>query len=149
MKPIRTWVLICNATGARIVEQNGVRGDLVEVAGTEFNDTHIHNRDIVADRPGRSFDSEGSGRHAMSPSSDPQKLREQAFLAELADFAANQHADGRFDRLIVVASPSALGYLRSILSDAVRHAISAELAKDLTKVPNSQLAQHLESVLAT
>ena len=148
MKPVKIWVLIADGARARIVEQTGVGRALREVSGSEFSDDHLRNRDIVADRPGRSFDSGGRGRHAMVPPSDPQDLREKGFLTRLAGFVDEQYAAGRFDRLVIAAPPSALGYLRSVLSEQVRQVVSAEVASDLTRLPNSKLAKHLEDVLA-
>lgn len=55
---------------------------------------------------------------------------------------------GRFDRLIIAAAPTALGDIRPALSDGVKQTIIAELPKDLTNVPNPQLARHFEQLLA-
>ena len=53
-----------------------------------------------------------------------------------------------FDRLVIVAPPSALGDLRAALSAHMKPHIYAELNKDLTKTPAAELPQHLAGVLA-
>ena len=53
-----------------------------------------------------------------------------------------------YDRLILVAPPTALGDLRDALSDPVRSLVRAELHKDLTKTPVAELPEHLAAVLA-
>ena len=48
---------------------------------------------------------------------------------------------------MIVAAPSALGDLRAALSDQVRAKVTGELAKDLTKTPDGDVAEHLRDVL--
>lgn len=147
MKPIVVWVLIADGTRARIVEQKGSGHPLTEVPGAEFSDENLENRDIQADRPGRSFDSAGEGRHAMEPPSDPKEVRQKQFLDSLAASLDSHLKQGKFDRLVIVAPPAALGHLRGALSDGAKKFVSAEVPKDLTKVPNPELASHLSDVL--
>lgn len=148
MKPVKIWVLIADGARARIVEQAGVGHALQEVSGSEFEDEHLRNRDIDDDRQGRSFDSSGRGRHAMEAPNDSQKLREKAFLTRVFGFVDQQFAAGKFDRLIIVAPPSALGHLRTVMTKAVSEVVGAEVTSDLTKVPNSELGKHLKDVLS-
>jgi protein required for attachment to host cells len=55
---------------------------------------------------------------------------------------------GAFDRLVLVAAPQALGDIRKAMSGQLAEAVYGELAKDLTKVPNNELAKHLGEVMA-
>jgi protein required for attachment to host cells len=83
----------------------------------------------------------------MEPRTDPQRYAEYAFARDLSDHlekAANEH---RFDRLVVVAAPKALGDLRELLPKTVHGKIVAEIAKDLTNVPTRDLGKHLDEHL--
>ena len=51
-------------------------------------------------------------------------------------------------RLVIAASPIALGNLRKAMSDHVRKTVVAELDKDLTNVPTPQLDRHLDGIIA-
>lgn len=84
----------------------------------------------------------------MEPTSDAHRLAKQAFAKEVAGFLERQAQKKKFDRLIILAPPQALGDLRVALSDPVRALVTAELAKDLTPLPNEDLAKHLSDVLA-
>jgi protein required for attachment to host cells len=79
--------------------------------------------------------------------SDPVQVREERFVKSVAEQLEVMRQQGRFDRLIIAAAPSALGDIRPALSDRVKEAIVAELPKDLTNVPRPQLERHFEALL--
>ncbi len=49
---------------------------------------------------------------------------------------------------VLAAAPVTLGDLCAAMSDHVRAKVSGEVAHDLTKIPNGDVADHLKSVLA-
>ena len=51
-------------------------------------------------------------------------------------------------RIVLVAAPSALGDLRAALPSAVRAKVTGEVAQDLTKTPDAEVASHLKDVLS-
>ncbi len=147
MKPTRTWVLIADGARARVLENDGPGHGLQFVHGHDFSADHSATHDLVSDRQGRSFNSSGPGRSAIASQSDPHRELKTKFahqLAEVLHRGLEQHA---YDRLIIVATPVTLGDLRSSLSDAVRSTIIGEVAQDLTKLPNAEVASHLKHVL--
>lgn len=148
MKPKTTWILIADGARARVLQNTGPGKGLAEVKGLEFAQDRLKTQDIMADKPGRAFASAGHGRSAMEPPTDPVEKREADFVADLARVLDAQFAEGAFDRLIVAAAPTALGTLRKAMTPRVGAVISAELPKDLTKIPNADMGKHLEEVLA-
>lgn len=148
MKPIRTWILIADGARARVVENLGPGKGVSEVTGMEFSQPAERNRDIMADRPGRSFESADNSRHSMEPPSDPKRLAEADFVAGLASMLDEKLKAGAFDRLVLVAAPQALGDIRKAISGQLADTVYGELAKDLTKVPNNDLEKHLGEVMA-
>lgn len=103
----------------------------------------LPSRDLVSDRPGRSFESANAARHAVDPKSDAHDLEEQRFATTVAK--ALEAADAQ--RLVLVAAPTFLGQLRQALSPALRGRVHAELAKDLVHTPLAELPRHLAAVL--
>lgn len=101
----------------------------------------------MADRPGRAFASAGHGRSAMEPATDPVEKIEVDFAKSLADMLNEKLTKKAFDRLIIAAAPQALGNLRKAFSPQVQATILAEMAKDLTRIPNTDVIQHFEDVL--
>ena len=144
-----TWFVIADGMHARVLRQEGAHGDLVPALEHEMIEPQVQgfSRDLGADRPGRAFDTAGGGPHAMEPRSDPHMRMKQVFarrVAELVNAAAGQ---GAFERLVVVAPPRTLGELRAELDPDVRARIVAEAAKDLMKIPQAELCEHLAKIV--
>ena len=148
MKPIRTWILVADGARARVLENTGPGKGVSEVPGMEFAQDALRNREIWADRPGRSFESADQSRHAMEPPTDPKKMAEAAFVAGLVEMLDGKLRAGAFDRLVLVAAPHALGDIRKAMPKGLAGVVHAELAKDLTKVPNTEMDKHLGEVIA-
>ncbi len=153
MKPLRTWALLADGARARILENNGpahaeLAHDWMPVDGMEFRGDHSSTHDLVTDRQGRSFSSMGSRRSAIEARTDPHREQKTKFAHHLAAILATQLEQGAYHRLIIAASPATLGDLRSAISDKVRATIVAELAHDLTKIPNHDIAGHLRQAMS-
>jgi protein required for attachment to host cells len=149
-----TWILIADGARARLLEQDRKSRHFNPISEQEFFGSRAQSKEIGSDDRGRSFDSPARGqpgiahgRHAMEPTTDPQRYAEYAFARDLADHlekAANQH---RFDHLVLVAAPKALGDLRGLLPKTVQSRVVAEINKDLTNIPTRDLASHLDEHL--
>ena len=136
-----TWVVIADAGRCRIFETADRGRTLSEALDQDLVADHRASRDLDADRPGRTFDRAGGGRHAKAPRTDPHRHAQQVFAHEIAHRL--QDDQSRFDRLILVAPPSFLGDLRAALSDRLASLVSNSVARDLTKVPETRLADAL------
>ncbi len=163
MKPLKTWALIADGGRARIVENNGpVHGhsapggigngetahEWTVVEDMVFDNDHSSTHDLVTDRQGRSFSSMGSRRSAIEARTDPHREQKTKFAHHLATILATRLEHGAYQRLIIAAPPATLGDLRSAISDKVRATIVAELAHDLTKIPNHDIAGHLRQAMS-
>jgi protein required for attachment to host cells len=81
----------------------------------------------------------------MEPSSDPHDELKAQFMKKIVGVLESRQGD--FDRLILVAPPRALGLLRKSLPDTVASKVTGEIGKDLTQLPNAELASHLDGLL--
>ena len=95
MRKIVTWVVVADSGRAHILANDGPGRGLRPVPGETWDGTVPAGRELMADRPGRSLDSAGTGRHAMEPTSDPRKLEKEAFLAEVAAHLGTARQAGR------------------------------------------------------
>lgn len=135
-----TWILIADGARARIIRQADVKaGADGQTEDLVFAIDHKPLREIMSDRPGRSFASEGARRSAMDYRSEPEREQEVRFAHTLLEELERRLLDGDFEQLVIVAEPRMLGALRQKLSPALRRTIVAEVAKDLTKVPRQEL----------
>ena len=148
VRKIVTWVVVADGARARIYRNEGPGKGLVAEPNMSMTGDRRHAVEIMADRPGRSFDSHGQGRHAMEPVTDPREVVERQFAADLVAELETAAGAGSFDRLVLAAAPRALGDLRALMSKGLAEKIAAELPKDLTRVPSTDLPKHLEGVMA-
>lgn len=147
-RKIVTWVVVADGAQARIFLNEGVGKGVRELSDRAFSAERLRNRDIQADRPGRTFDRAGHGRHAMEPPSDPQAVAQHNFLREVVDWLAEQNRSAAFDRLVVIAEPRALGEICRLLPKALAEKLHGEISADLTKATAAEVEQRLQSVMA-
>jgi protein required for attachment to host cells len=145
-KPI-IWVLVADAGRARLFQVEQPQQTLKPALGQELIGSSLPSREIVSDRPGRTFDSGGEGRHAKEPPTDPARHAQEAFAREVVRLLDDKRESRQFQRLIVVAPPQFLGDLRAMMPRQLQDAVSAEVAKDLSKLPPHELQEHLREVL--
>jgi protein required for attachment to host cells len=149
MKPTITWIVIADGDKAKIFEHEGPGKGLRAIKDLQFEQEHLKAQEIMADKPGRGHSSASPGaRSSMEYSSDPVHVRERKFVERLAETLNEKQQQGKFDRLVIAAAPTALGDLRPALSDKVKETILAEMPKDLVNVPMEKLGRHFEGVIA-
>jgi protein required for attachment to host cells len=148
MKPTRSWIVIADGAQARILENHGPGKGLIPLPAEAMQKTPRPSRDINADRPGRTHDRFGPGRHAMEPPSDPHREEKRRFADLLAEHINAAALKNSYDRLILVAPAKTLGDLRQALSKEAAAKLDGEMPKDLTKVADHDLPDHLTAVIA-
>jgi protein required for attachment to host cells len=147
MKQKRTWVLIADARRARVFESRGKGTGLTLVQDMTLDAELPPSRALGTDRPGRTFESVGSARHAMEDPSDPHREQKRKFAQRIAGALHERYAAKSFDRLVVVAPAVTMGDLRAALPDDIKAITTAELVADLTKAPVAELPSHLADVV--
>ena len=147
MKKTRTLILIANGTRARFFVNDGPNRGLKARPDLEMAQTALHARDIQADKPGRSYESRGAGRHAIEYSSDPERLAERRFLGDVIERLQALEREAAFDRLILAASPRVLGDMRQLLPPSLNAKLYADVNKDLTQIADLDLPKHLADVI--
>jgi protein required for attachment to host cells len=147
MKAKVTWILLADGATAKVFQFAGRSQGLTALDDLMFDQEPLKAGEIMADRPGRSFSSGSDGRSAMEYSSDPVAVRERRFVERVAEVLKRKHQEKAFDQLIVAAAPTALGDLRNAFDKNIKGAIVAELPKDLTNLPTSQLEKHFADLL--
>jgi protein required for attachment to host cells len=126
-----TWIVVMDSSRARIFSRAKRFSDLRPVEVLEEPDARTRERELVSDRPGRSFDSHGSGRHAMGSDSSTKDEILEEFARRIAHRIEAGRISGDFRHLILVAAPVLLGAIRPILSHSSRQLIVGEVSKNL------------------
>jgi protein required for attachment to host cells len=143
-KKIVTWILVADSKQARLYANDGPGKGLYQpIAHNFIANLPSKVRDIVSDREGRSRDPTGRGHHALDARTDPRQHLRESFLRDVAGTIESMAKEKFFDRLVIAASPRALGELRQGLGRHSRAMISAELDKDLVALDQVSLEKHL------
>lgn len=147
MNETKTWLLVADASGARIFEVAADGRSMQREPVQAFETETPPSREIASDRQGRTFDSAGEGRHAKERPTDPQRYEKERFARHLADALRKAYTGHAFGRLAIVAPPQMLGDLRACLDDEVRKAVVKETAKDLAMQPAHELERLLDDLV--
>jgi protein required for attachment to host cells len=99
-------------------------------------------REQGTDEPGRNLGPPGPSKSA-DEQTDWHQLAEDRFAKDIAAALYRRAHAGRFDKLVVVAPPKVLGVLRKELHKEVTERITAELPKELTSHPVSEIEKLL------
>lgn len=142
MKAPTTWLVVADAGGARFfdVDANGV---LNRTPHTTLQADPAPSREIASDRPGRTFDIAGEGRHAKAPSTDPHRYEKKRFAHTVADRLDTAVGRREVERLVLVSPPQLLGDLRAAMSSSVKGVVVREVDKDLAMLPPHELERYL------
>jgi protein required for attachment to host cells len=147
MKSERTWVVIADGAHAKVLQYSPEKAKLEPVKGIAFEISLPRTHDILSDRAGRSFESNGPARHAKSGRNDPHRELKRGVARKIADVLQSSLANKRYDKLVLEAPPATLGDRREALAESVQSRLSADVTRDLIKTPASQLSSHLVGVL--
>jgi protein required for attachment to host cells len=136
------WVIVADKSKARIFTVEDPRGALMDEVVLEHPQAREREQTLTSDRPGRSFDSKGQGRHAMGTSVEPDQQETIRFAKQIADHVQAAHNEGRCDRLLLVAGLPLLGLLREPLNTLTGLRVS-EIEKNLGQYDAREIRKHL------
>lgn len=141
-----TWILVANASEAKLYANKGISKGLEKVAAFDHPDSRKKSSDLVTDRSGH-MQSVGNGHGARQPATDPKQHEHEVFAREIAQHIELGRTGNHYQRLIVAAEPHFRGLLNSTFSTQVRSLISETLDKDYTKITEKELSGHLEKYI--
>ncbi|MGP1357271.1 host attachment protein [Roseicyclus sp.] len=139
MRGRKTWALVMSGMRARILRglESAEGEEPIELV-SQARSPHL--RDIMADKPGRSFASAGGGRRsAMEPGGDVILRDMQDFAQDTGLFLERHRRAGDFERLAVMAEARMLGVLREELPQSVLTTVFLELPMNLVPLPERDL----------
>jgi len=139
-----TWIVTLDGARAEIYEGNVLNGGLKLLADGSFDGSRALTQAINSDRPGHTQESVGGARHAIEPHTDAHRHAESEFVRKVAKHLQQAAQQRRFDELVIVAAPRALGDVRAALDEPFRDKyVTLEIAHDWTKLSPTEVAAHL------
>lgn len=137
------WVVVAESSRAKIFTMNSPDGALSFKESLEHPEARQHEQNLVSDLPGRTFDSAGQGRHAKEEEVGPKKEEALRFAKQIAEYVEAARTRNEIERLVLVAPPQFLGFLRNYLSTPSAGLVSQEIHKDLVKHDDMDIRRHL------
>lgn len=137
----KTWALVLNHARCRVLRGLSARsGDALEELVLRAESRKL--RDIMSDKPGRSFASAGGGRRSsMEQSSDPVAEDQREFIRQIIALLESHRRAEDFDRLMIFAEHDMLGYLRQMMPRTLTDLVIREVPKNLLNLSKQELAE--------
>jgi protein required for attachment to host cells len=159
-----TWILSANAGRARIYAESDPSVALQEIEDMVSPAAQLRTEDTETDKLSPTAASgsrhaiggnEGAGMAHNAKAGAPNKLYQPAqtpdqhaadlFAKDVATFLQKAHNEGRYQQLIITASPDFLGVLRTKLDPQVQKLVRSEFNKDYTHSNAQQLREQLHA----
>ena len=142
-----TWVLVADGEKALILENTtDAQHPNLQVVRKEAQE-NPPDRAQATDKAGRQADG-GPGQRTALDETDFHQLAKDRFASDLADLLYRHVHKGRFDKLVIVASPQGLGVLRPELHKEVADTVVAEIPKTLTNHPVAEIEKAIANEIA-
>lgn len=141
-----TWILVANASQAKLYANTGPKKGLKLLKELKHPESREKASDLVSDRPGQ-LHSPGSGHRASQPKTDPKTNEARHFAQELARELNHGRASGQVERLILVAPPAFMGLINEKLDGPSASIVSDRFEKDYTRAGEKELSGHLEGCI--
>lgn len=159
-----TWIMTANAGRARFFCEEDPAQPLQEMQDMVNNGARLRTAESETDRLGPT--AAGKSGHAIGgaqggaaqhnagagapnkqyePNQTPAEHETELFAKEISQFLLKSHQEGRYQKLVLTASPQFLGTLRQNLDQHVKSAIKMEFNKDYTQVAAHQLREQLQA----
>jgi protein required for attachment to host cells len=106
-----------------------------------------HERDMGADRPGRTVAGAAGIRHSFEPSTRAKETVQRRWLKAVGESLGSLLHDRDNELLILVAAPRLLSRLRAALPASLLARVATEVPRDLGGVPHAQLTKRLQPTI--
>lgn len=146
---MKNWLVVANASRARVLEVTGESGVYVHIADLVHPQSRQKGTDLADDRPGHvpGTAAHGTGSSAFDPRTAPRLREHERFAHEVAAALDDGIAAGRCAGLVLVASDPFLGQLKKQLSPRAHKAMLHTVSADYTALSETELASRLASRL--
>lgn len=137
-----TWIVVASRDEVRIFSRKGREHLILERdIGNPLG--RLKERDFVSDKQGASTDNRMRARQSYSTEESARERALKDFYREVCDQLDHALSTHQFSKLVIVAEPRLLGYIRGIVSKNVLRAISQEIPKDLSMERDLEIEQRL------
>ncbi len=147
------WILTAHRSRAQIFERKG--NNLKLIQDMLHPEGRLKDREMLSDRPGRSYDSHtqcsgghltATPRHALGHEKGPKQRVLRQFTKLIAERIEAARREHRFAQLTLIAEPQLIGKIKEHLSNATCRVIKNQLEKDFAWLSEAQLKNRLHTL---
>ncbi|MFP5389995.1 MAG: host attachment protein [Gammaproteobacteria bacterium] len=161
-----TWIVSANAGRARFFSESDPAEPLQEIEDMVNSAVHLRTLETETDKIGPTAATNsghniggtqgvgfahngkvGAPNKQYQPAHTPAEQEAEQFAKDISRYLMQAHQEGRFDQLVISASPQFLGALRSFMDPHIKPLIKFELNKDYTHVSAHQLREQIQAQL--
>jgi protein required for attachment to host cells len=135
------WIIVADSVNARIFARANKNSSLQEVENLTHPSGRMKAGELESDKPGRSFDSRGQGRHSMETEHSRKDKESIVFVEQISDYLSTHQND--YDELIIISPPRFLGMLRKHIEKILSRKIIQEIDKDMVKLSPNEIQSHI------
>jgi protein required for attachment to host cells len=152
-----SWIVIMDRSQARFFEAGGSDVPLNAIHQIASPEGRVRGQELLADRPGRSFDSSpvghhgqgGAARHAYSSAVSPHDEAAHNLVMKIVAYLEEGRGKNLYEHLILVAEPHFLGLLRKQLSTQLASTVLKEIEKDWAHLSGNKLSETISHALSS
>ena len=146
----KTWILVTNATRARVFERQAADHALIELADFVYPVKNLEDEAAGGDLTGAAGKGHGRTGHAGTQFEPHIEVKDKArakFAHQLADYLNQGVTEQRCEALLLIASSPMLGEIKPLLSSAAASVLERAVASDLTRYQHAELQERVERAL--
>jgi len=159
-----TWIIAANAGRARFFSESDPAKPLQEIEDMINSAVRLRVVETESDKIGPTAatnsghnigGTQGAGlahngkvgapNKAYQPAHTPAEQEAEQFAKDISNYLLKAHQEGRFENLVISASPQFLGALRSFMDPHIKALIKTEFNKDYTHSSGQQLREQLQA----
>lgn len=141
------WVLLANASRARLFVRDHDNGALRELSDFVHPDSRLKSAALGRDRAGQG--AKGAARAHFEPPTSPKEREQQHFAEQLAQHLEEAAGAGQLAGWALIASDPFLGRLRAALGAGAAARLTCHVDRDLTAFQGQELEQRVTACLPT
>lgn len=143
----KLWVLVSESSRATLYAMATKNGPLKELECYDNADARQHEQALTSDLPGQAFDGKAKGQHALQPKAGKKGRAALDFAKSLGEKLEKGRLEGKYNKLVLCASPAFLGLLRQQLNATTDKCVIATIDKNLVKAPDEEIRNHVRDAL--
>ena len=141
-----TWLLIANASEARLFETEFRPKTLTLIQEIKHPESREKGADLASDKAGHyqgDAGTNGSTQGSFNEASDPKEYEMERFASELVKQLDAGRTSNRYQHLIVASSPKFHGMLNKLMNTQVSKLVDKHINKDYTSFNERELLERI------